>query len=162
MADATAEVPTEKSGNRMVPILIALVLTLLVGGGGFYVSYSGIFPPVAEAVEEEEPKVETSALPDVVFVPLDPILVNLAGPGETRFVRFSAELEVPSSYDQDVLDLMPRILDILNGYLRAVSLEDVQKPTALLTLRAHMLRRVELVVGPDRVSDLLITEFVVN
>ena len=58
--------------------------------------------------------------------------------------------------------LMPRILDVLNGYLRAVEVSQLDDPTALIRLRAQMLRRVQIVTGEGRVRDLLVTEFVLN
>jgi flagellar FliL protein len=57
---------------------------------------------------------------------------------------------------------MPRIQDVLNTYLRAVDVEDLEEPAALLRLRAQMLRRVQVVVGDGPVRDLLVTEFVLN
>jgi flagellar FliL protein len=38
----------------------------------------------------------------------------------------------------------------------------VSSKAALLQLRAHMLHRVKLVVGGERVNDLLVMEFVLN
>ena len=58
--------------------------------------------------------------------------------------------------------LLPRILDVLNGYLRAVETADLENPSALVKLRAQMLRRVQIVTGEGRVRDLLVTEFVLN
>ena len=58
--------------------------------------------------------------------------------------------------------LEPRILDVLNTYLRAVDLELLQDRRALLMLRAQMLRRVQVVTDDQAVKDLLITEFIVN
>jgi len=57
---------------------------------------------------------------------------------------------------------MPRILDVLNSYLRAVAITDLEDPTAMARLRAQMLRRVQIVTGEGRVRDLLVTEFVLN
>ena len=57
---------------------------------------------------------------------------------------------------------MPRILDVLNTYLRAVEVRDLEEPAALVRLRAQMLRRVQVVTGEGRVRDLLVTEFVMN
>jgi flagellar FliL protein len=57
---------------------------------------------------------------------------------------------------------MPRILDVLNGYLRAIDIAQLEDPSALLRIRAHMLRRIQIVTGEGRVRDLLITEFVLN
>ena len=52
--------------------------------------------------------------------------------------------------------LMPRIQDVLNSYLRAVEVRQLEDPSALLRLRAQMLRRVQIVTGEGRVRDLLI------
>jgi flagellar FliL protein len=75
---------------------------------------------------------------------------------------FTAQLEVEPAYSQEVTDLMPRIVDVLNGYLRAVKVAELEDPTALIRLRAQMLRRVQVVVGDGRVKDILIMEFVLN
>ncbi len=53
-------------------------------------------------------------------------------------------------------------MDILNGYLRAVDVRDLEDPSALIRLRAQMLRRIQIVTGEGRVKDLLIMEFVLN
>lgn len=57
---------------------------------------------------------------------------------------------------------MPRIADVLNTYLRAVEVRDLEAPAATVWLRAQMLRRIQVVAGEGRVRDLLITEFVLN
>ncbi len=57
---------------------------------------------------------------------------------------------------------MPRVIDVLNSYLRALETSDLADSTALVRLRAQMLRRVQIVTGGDRVHDLLIMEFVLN
>ena len=66
------------------------------------------------------------------------------------------------SYEREVVHLMPRVLDVLNGYLRAVETRELQDTSALVRLRAQMLRRVQIVTGEGRVRDLLVTEFVLN
>ena len=77
-------------------------------------------------------------------------------------MRFSAQLEVPPDRVIEVEGIKPRIVDVLNGYLRAVETADLEDPAALVRLRAQMLRRVQIVAGEGRVSDLLIMEFVMN
>ena len=57
---------------------------------------------------------------------------------------------------------MPRVLDVLNTYLRAVEVRDLEQPSSAARLRAQMLRRVQVVTGEGRVRDLLVTEFVMN
>ena len=50
---------------------------------------------------------------------------------------------------------MPRVLDVLNTYLRAVEVRDLEEPASLARLRAQMLRRIQVVTGEGRVRDLL-------
>ena len=153
------EAPKKKS---KLPLLIGLVLMLALGGGGFYAVYSGLIlaphdAPAADSGHEEVPE----ALPQIAFVPLDQMVISLGGVPK-RHLRFSAQLEVPQAYQHDVELLKPRVMDVLNGYLRAVDIAQLEDPAALIKLRAQMLRRIQIVVGEGRVRDLLIIEFVLN
>jgi flagellar FliL protein len=112
-----------------------------------------------------EPVVATAggALPlDGVYVPLKPILVTVGGRGEARHLQFAAELEVAPGAAAEVEAAMPRTVDVLTTYLRAVSPTDIQDPAAMLRMRAQMLRRVQVVMGEGKVRDLLVAEFVMR
>lgn len=149
--------PARKS---KLPLLLGLVLALLLGGGGFYAVYSGmLFGAPTEEVAEEP---EIAPLPDIAFVPIAPMVISLGQAGSARHLRFTAQVEVTKTHEPEVALLMPRILDVLNGYLRAVDVRDLEDPTALIRLRAQMLRRVQIVAGEGRVRDFLVTEFVLN
>lgn len=153
------EAPKKRS---KLPLIIGLVLMIALGGGGFYAVYSGLIlggEPTPEHVADDTPVPE--ALPDIAFVPLDPMVISLGG-AVTRHLRFSAQLEVAAAYKAEVELLKPRVMDVLNGYLRAVEVTDLENPSALFKLRAQMLRRVQIVTGEGRVRDLLIIEFVLN
>ncbi|MCE5975048.1 flagellar basal body-associated FliL family protein [Sinirhodobacter sp. WL0062] len=154
----TAGEETPKKRSKL-PLLIGLVLMLGLGGGAFYAVYSGL---ILGAPHAAEPHGDTpEALPEIAFVPLDPMVVSLSGTA-ARHLRFSAQLEVPLAYEADVEHLKPRVMDVLNGYLRAVDVAELEDPSALIRLRAQMLRRVQIVVGEGRVRDLLVIEFVLN
>lgn len=146
------------------PLLVGVILALLAGGGGFYAMYSGMLDSFGHG---ESPRAQTDhAAPsqsrDIAFVPIDPLIISLGPGAANRHLRFSAQLEVNAAYEHDVALLLPRVMDVLNGYLRAVAMSDLEDPTALLRLRAQMLRRIQLVTGEGRVRDLLITEFVLS
>lgn len=155
------EVPKKKSKKGL---LIGLVLAVLLGAGGFYAVYSGLLLGQTEAngdaVEDEQDV--PAALAPVTFVPLEPLVVSLGAGANSRHLRFRAELEVEPGAEQDVAKLTPRVMDVLNSYLRAVALGDLEDPASLVNLRAQMLRRIQLVAGEGRVRDLLIMEFVLN
>ncbi|WP_299672846.1 flagellar basal body-associated FliL family protein [uncultured Roseobacter sp.] len=161
MADAaTIEDESESKPSKM-PLILGLVLLVLGGGGGFYATWSGLLfggeseMPKAEVVEEKDG-------PSIKFVPIDPITVSLPPGSAQSHLRFRAELEVAQEHASDVEAVLPRIIDVLNGYLRAIEANDITNPSALTRLRAQMLRRVQVITGPEQVKDLLIMEFVLN
>lgn len=166
---AQAELAAELTGKRkkagFIPVLAGVILSTALGGTGFYAAYSGLLPfggASSTGHPEADAKMTNEALPDVDFVPIDPLIITLSGSGPIRHLRFRAELEVARGQSSNAITMMPRILDAMNSYLRAVTVEDLERSTALLTLRAQMLRRIQLVVGETRINDLLITEFVLN
>lgn len=167
MSDAEIEeVPVRKKSK--LPLILGVVLALAGGGGGFFAVSSGmILGPPSDGTEAETPKSEEElaaamVLPDVAFVPLDPMVISLQGGGGARHLRFTAQLEVPIAAKPDVELLLPRVVDVFNSYLRAVEVADLEQPTALLRFRSHLLRRAQLVLGDERVNNLLVMEFVVN
>ena len=161
MADPASEPDEPPKKASKLPLILGLLLALVGGGGGFYATFSGLLMG-GESHEEAAHEPQVEGLPDVAFVPVEPMIVSLT-PGVTnQHLRFRANLEVPSQYQQDVTLLLPRVVDVLNGYLRALELRDLQNPASLTRLRAQMLRRIQIVTGEGRVSDLLIMEFVLN
>lgn len=159
---AEAENPSEDAPPKKkskLPILIGLVSAILLGGGGFYATWSGmIFSGAPKHTVAET----IAPLPDIAFVPVDPIIISLAPGATAKFLRFTSQLEVNKATTVEVTLLLPRIMDVLNGYLRAIDVAQLQDPSALIRIRAHMLRRIQIVTGEGRVRDLLITEFVLN
>lgn len=157
MATAVAEVGDAPKQRSKRPLLIGLLLALLLGGGGFYATWSGLI------LGEEHPgDAEPSSLSGIAFVPLDTMVVSLGPDSGSRHLRFTAQVEVTASAASDVTVLIPRILDVLNSYLRAIDTGSIEDPKAMARLRAQMLRRIQIVTGEGRVRDLLITEFVLN
>jgi flagellar FliL protein len=157
-ADARMEPPPKTSLRR--PLLIGLVAALLLGGGTFYATYSGLL--AGNGAKHGAEGEEAVPLPDIAFVPIEQMVLSLGPAAASKYLRFTASLEVASTYADEVTLLMPRILDVLNGYLRAVDSTDLEDPAALVRLRAQMLRRIQIVTGEGRVRDLLVTEFVLN
>jgi flagellar protein FliL len=157
-AEATLEEPPKKRSKK--PLLIGLVLALVLGGGGFYATFSGMILGGSEdhGTEEQAP----GPLKGVAFVPLETIVISLAPDSGSEHLRFTAQLEVVDTAAADVTTLTPRILDVINGYLRAIDTASIEDPQAMARLRAQMLRRIQVVTGEGRVRDLLITEFVLN
>lgn len=165
MSDEELPEDEEPKKKSKLPLIIGLVLAIAGGGGGFFAVQSGMIlaPKEAPADGKEAAKKDLpDATAETAFVALDPLIISVGDPSENRHLRFAAQLEVSPDAQDDVLHLSPRVLDVLNGYLRAVEVSDLEDPTALVRLRAQMLRRIQIVAGEGRVNDLLVTEFVLN
>ena len=148
--------PKKKS---KLALIIGAVFALALGGGGFYATDSGM---TLGGGGDHATEVEVADLPDIAFVPIEPLVISLGAAAQSRHLRFTAQLEVAAPHSAEVALLQPRILDVLNGYLRAVDVAELEDPSALVQIRAQMLRRIQIVSGEGRVRDLLITEFVLN
>ncbi|MGY6632714.1 MAG: flagellar basal body-associated FliL family protein [Alkalilacustris sp.] len=156
MTDAPQIVP-DPPRRGLRPLILGGALALVGAAAGFGAIHFGVADRLPSALPGSGP-----TAPEIAFVELPPFVVSLPAGGSGRVLRFAATLEVEPSRRAEVELLMPRLLDVLNSYLRAVTAEEFASPGALIRLRAQMLRRVQVVAGEGRVRDLLVTEFVVN
>ncbi|MCK0151829.1 flagellar basal body-associated FliL family protein [Marivita sp. S6314] len=165
---ADSEIPVddpaaEKDGksSKLVPIL-SVVLCLVGIGAGYFAVSTGLIPlakgPQSAQATQEKP----AELPDVAFVEIPTLIVTLPPGAANTHLRFSGQIEVRPEYREDIEFLMPRIQDFLNGYLRALSAEDVEGQGALFRIRVQMFRRIVAIVGLGKVNNLLVTEFILN
>ncbi|WP_020040485.1 flagellar basal body-associated FliL family protein [Salipiger mucosus] len=181
-ADAAGDAETPKKTSSKLPLILGIVLALAGGGGGFFAAWSGMLPFGGSAHADEgdaghaapgdhgstgdhaAPDDPGVAVPmgDVAFVEVPQLVVSLGTTTDMHHLRFRTSLEVAASAAADVETLMPRVVDVLNTYLRALEPSDIDAPGALIRLRAQMLRRVQLVTGREAVQDLLVQEFVLN
>ncbi len=165
MAEAEQSPETEVSGKSgKKGLIIGVVLAAAAAGGGFYAVQSGMIlgGDASHDTAEESEHATPEALPHVAFLPLDPITVSLSPGSGSKHLRFRGELEVADGQQSSVEAVKPRVVDVLNSYLRAVEPSLLEQPQALLQLRSQMLRRIQLVVGEGRVRDLLVMEFVLS
>lgn len=148
-----------------------LLLALAGASGGFVSVWTGLvsFPsgnataePGAHGQDQTEAMPTGGGAQDTAFVAIDPVTVSLGARPGGGHLRFRAQLEVDAARTEEVTRLMPRIVDVLNGYLRALEITDLSGPLALVRLRAQLLRRFDVVIGGNAVRDLLIMEFVLN
>ena len=166
--------PAKKKKGLLIPLLLGVFLALSGGGAGFWAVTSGplasLGNPSGEAAELDDDASEDAgdepgegpAPVAVAFVPLDTVTISLGGQSVLRHLIFSAQLEVDPIYLEEVETLKPRILDVLNSYLRIVGVDELSEPSSLVRMRSQMLHRIQIVSGEGRVRDLLITQFVVN
>ena len=150
---------SNRKGGKVTPLLFGLILATAGAAGGYFAAVSGLVGVTGERSGKPEDRSFTA---HTAFVDIDPMIISIQRPGGLSQLRLKVSLEVAESKADAVADLMPRLLDVLNSYLRAVDTIDISDAATLVRLRAQMLRRIQIVAGENAVKDLLIQEFVVN
>ena len=178
--DAGAEEEPPKKKSKA--LLFGLIGAVLLGGATFYGVFSGLIPlPFGDKQPEESAAMagkESHAMagkegsksvgsehverPPAAFVPLDELIISLGPDARARHLKLVVSIEVVPESEASVTAVKPRIIDVLNTFLRAVDERQFENPRAMLRLRAQMLRRIQLVTPQHSVQDLLIQEFVLN
>ena len=99
-----------------------------------------------------------------VFVDLPQIISNLDTEGRRqRFILLNLSLEIAHAEDAEVIEHeMPRIQDVLQAYLRDLTLEDLDGSAGTYELREALLHRVRLAVPPVEVDGLLFREVLIQ
>lgn len=163
-AEATdTDLDEPRAKGSKLTLILSVVLGLLGAGLGYFGIASGVIPLGDSATSEDAVEHDpVAARPDVAFVTVPTLIVTLPPGAQNEHLRFSAQIEVPSEYQGDVEFLLPRIQDAMNGYLRALTAEDIEGAGALYKIRLHLFRRVVMVVGLGKAKNLLVTEFILN
>ena len=159
--DAPLAVPQTRGRKRRIFIALAAVLLLLAAGGGLYVSGAAdsLVGKSAETAEAAAPPV-----PEPVFHALPDLLVSLnTGERRSTFLKVKVSLELANAADQARIErLQPRIVDYCQVYLRELRLDDLRGSAGTVRLRQELLRRIAAAVAPIPVSDVLLSDMVIQ
>lgn len=96
---------------------------------------------------------------DPCYYAMPKLVVNLAGAEGQRSPYMELELVLESgasSTFDDVPDLMPRLKDQLNSFLRELRVEDLNGSAGTHTLRRELLKRFNTVMDPHKIDAVLI------
>lgn len=152
--------PNNPKRSRKIA-LASLALAIVGSAGGFAAMYFDALKFVNSSASAD-PKAQEYPTEMFSYIPIEPLNATISN-GNDRFqLRFSAQLEVNKGNEDHVSFLMPRIVDVLNTYLRAIEPDDFTDEFTLIRLRSHVLHRINLVVGEDAVRDVMITEFILT
>jgi flagellar FliL protein len=87
------------------------------------------------------------------------LVMNLASTGGARAVMMELELSLESSTPSafaKVPEMMPRLKDTLNSFLRELRVEDLSGSGGTYTLRRELLKRFNKVLDPKKIDAVLI------
>jgi flagellar FliL protein len=153
--------PSAKGGKKKL-LFLALPAMLVALGAGFW--FSGMGPRLLghRAHASSQTTVETTSTP--VFVDLPDIVANLDSPPHHQmFIKLKVKIELAKAADQAALTAaMPRILDLLQTYLRDMRPEDLRGSAGTYRLREELIARANIALAPSHVNDLLFTDMLIQ
>jgi flagellar protein FliL len=161
MSETPEAKPPEKSGaksSKLIPILLVLNL----GASGFSTFKLATAKAAPAAVEHEETK-PTSAEITGPVIALEPFVVNLDEPGQSRYVKVTLQLELVSKDDEHTLENSKQVVrDAILSHLSGLKLADTLGAAAKDKLRTELMTKTEAILGPHKVRRMFFQEFVVQ
>ncbi len=142
-------------------VLALLVLNL--GASGFGVFKLLTASPHAEAaVPHAAPPPMTNEIVGPVLA-LDPFVVNLDEPGNSRYLKLTLQLELIKGDAEAAIEKSKQVIrDAVLSHLSGLKLADTLGAAAKDTLRAQLMAMFEKIVGPNKIRRMFFQEFVVQ
>lgn len=139
---------------RPVIMISCLALGLLFLCAGLW--YSGI----AKEFFHGSP----SKVAGPVFLPVPEIITNLNGKnGEDSYAKLKVTLELPDADAAKKANMnMPRLVDMFEGYLRAMHPSELHGASGTYRLREALISRARIAMAPTVVQDVLFEELIVQ
>jgi flagellar FliL protein len=153
-----------KEGTKSLILTLGLltILSALVGGGFGLAIVSSIEKRVEEKYKDlpQKPANASPYVGDIAIKKLAPVVTNLTG-SESDWIRLEASIVYKGGKDvnADILGAEAR-QDVL-GYLRTLSLAQVQGPSGLLHVREDLNERVKL-RSKGEIQELVLETLVVQ
>ena len=149
--------------GKKIALFAGLPLLLIIGGvAGAY--FTGLLDSVLGGLTSEEAEESSPLAGDVMFYDLPEMLVNLnTGGKQTNYLKIKVSLEVENEAMLAQLDnLLPRVVDNFQVYLRELRVEDLNGSAGLYRLKEELLVRVNTAIKPHKVNDVLFREMLVQ
>ena len=151
-------------GKRLILLIsvpIFLVIILIVG-----LFYAGVFERFF-ASEPEVTSIEETVQPTTtpgIYLDLEEVLVTLRSQDSNqRFLKLSISLELEKSSDENLIKtVMPRLIDSFQVFLRELRIEELEGSQGVYRVKEELLDRVNQIIKPAKVKDLLFRDLFVQ
>lgn len=148
----------KKSKKKLIIIIVAAVVLLAGAGAGAY--FGGLIGGHEGGETASSHKTEAKK----TYMDLPEFLVNLnTSSRSSSFLKMTIVIDLADEKDRDTIDAnMPRILDSFNAYLRELRPSDLYGSAGLYRLREELLTRVNKIVAPAQINDILFKQILIQ
>lgn len=174
MADTTADMADEaddgegedtgkKGGKKkLIIMIVAGVLVLAIGGGaGAY--FMGMFDAATPMTDGEPAEIVVPKI-EYQYYDMPEMLINLqADSGQVRYLKLLVSVEYEAGIDATVvISAQTQIEDLFQTYLRELSPVELQGSMGVFRLREELLKRINLIIAPEKINSILFKKIVVQ
>ena len=148
----------KKSKKKLIIIIVLLVL-LIGGGAGAY--FAGVIPGLGEDKSEQ---VDPDLVNQTKYIDLDEFMVNLNEPGtRVSFLKMKIVVTVPNKKTESEFNQkMPEVRDAFLIYLRELRSGDLKGSAGMIRLKEELRLRIDRIIDPYKIEDILFKEIVVQ
>ncbi len=145
----------------VVVIALAAIIIYFTGLADSLFAVKDVKNPAEQSMEAEEIAVDENA----VFFEVPEMLLNLSVRAGQKPVYFKvkAVLELASELDKPKVEkMLPRVVDSMQFYLREMRLEELQGSMGTYRLKEELTGRMNKVLAPVQVKDVLLKEILIQ
>jgi flagellar FliL protein len=152
-------------------IIIAAAVVLVLGGGGasVYVFMPDLVPEPIRAMvgldaKDSKKTVEAKKPEAEVGADLDVFVVNLAGPGPSRYLRTTLSLGVRDEHEKEkIKEMSGKIRHSVIMYLSERKAEELIEPEGKIKLRQELHKQIGEAIGDKKaVTNIYFKEFLIQ
>lgn len=184
---ADGEAAPKKKGPPILIIAIAAGVLVLGGAGaGTYFMFLAPKPTAAQvaaadaakkeaakkAAKKDDKKDGADAKPDpktqpqiedgpdgVKYFKMPDVIANIQSPdGHASYLKLKLTFECDDDTADLLKDSMPRVNDILQGFMGELRPDDISSSAGDMQLRQEILRRINLILAPHKINAVLIEQ----
>lgn len=152
--------PEEPKSPKGPKVMVAL-LVINLGATGFTTFKVATAQPASPPPATSASITTTEVVGPVIA--MDPFVVNLDEPGQSRYLKLKVEFELISAdVEAPITKSKHLIRDTILTQLSALKLADTLGSAAKEKLRGEMMTKLESILGPNKVRRVFFQEFVVQ
>lgn len=142
--------------------MLGLLVLNLAGTGFIAFKLLTAHPAVAAAAPAAHAAHPVTAEVTGPVVALDPFVVNLDEPGQSRYLKLTLQLELAPKAEDALGKNKELIRDAILSHLSGLHLKDTLGAEAKEKLRQDLVGKISKLLGPDKVRRIFFQEFMVQ
>jgi flagellar basal body-associated protein FliL len=164
----TPELASDAEGKtqKLKKLLIFIApIILLITAGTYFFFFVIKAPKITDVVETQQTNTkEKATLTPTTYFDMDPITVGLSPSGAKReYLRLTLTIKLNNTQESNVLmSFMPAVKDSLVTFLRSLRSTDFNSSGSTIYLKEELTKRINKIVAPVVIKEVLFQEITVN